>query len=247
MAGSPTPRFSAYVVDTATGILLAYQDSRPLNTLEKYDITINSVILYGSLAVSLNVLLTSMIVVRLSLHSWKLRNAVGPSAMTGRLYNAIIAMLVESCALLTIVSLVYLGLRAADNPVSNLFLPFLTQIQVRARLACLWRFPILKSSRLITVPDRPLLRSLSLCELQTREHQRLILPLRTPVRFALGTMETRQVKTRPFSMDIPRVREIPQLGLGLQVAIIKVVPVLRCGGVFRCMLLSYFVFVVSII
>ena len=243
----PTPRLSVYIVDAATGIFLAYQNSRPLNTLEKYGITANSGILYTSLAVFLNVLLTSMIVVRLFLHSWKFRNAIGTSAMTGGLYNTIVAMLVESCALYTIVFLVFIGLRAADNPVSNTFLPLLIQVQVRGDLACLWGLPTLKSCYLTTVLDRPSLLSSSPCELQTREHQRLMLPLGTPVRFALGTMETRQVKPRPFSMGVPRVREMPQLGLGSQVAITKAVPVLRYGGVCRCMLLSYFVFVIFIL
>ena len=226
----PTPKSSVHAVDTATGIFLAYQDSRPLNTLDKYGILVNSALLHTSLVVFLNVLLTSMIVARLFLHSWKFGNAIGTSAMTGGLYNAIIAMLVESCALYTIAFLVYIGLRATNSPVSNVFLPVLIQIQVRARLGCLWRFPIPKSCYLTTVSDRPLPRSLSPYELQTRENRRLVLPLGTPLRFAFGVVETRQVMTRPFPTGVPRVRELPQLGLGSQVAIIKLHQYLAAVG-----------------
>ena len=54
---------------------------------------------YLSISLSLNVLLTLMIIARLLLHSRQIQSAVGVAAGVGRLYRTIIAVLVESCAL----------------------------------------------------------------------------------------------------------------------------------------------------
>ena len=95
-----------------------------------------------SISASLNVLLTLMIVIRLVLHGRKIRTATGSPAEISRL-QAVSTILIESCALFTVSSLVVVGalVRAGSsgNPhvffpgsyVVDIFFPVLTQIQVR--------------------------------------------------------------------------------------------------------------------
>ena len=53
---------------------------------------------YLSVSVSLNILLTLMIVIRLILHTRNVRTAMGMSGIGG-LYKTIIVMLIESCVI----------------------------------------------------------------------------------------------------------------------------------------------------
>ena len=86
---------------------------------------------YFSISVSLNVLLTLMIVVRLVVYGRKIRVSAGsPVGITG-LYKTIATMLIESCALFAVSSLLFIGLLATANPVSIVFFPILTETQVR--------------------------------------------------------------------------------------------------------------------
>ena len=87
---------------------------------------------YISISLSLNVLLTFMIVVRLLLHSWNVRTATGSQAGTGGLYKSIATMLIESSALFAVSSLLTVVLWAIGHPVSNVFTPILAETQVRA-------------------------------------------------------------------------------------------------------------------
>jgi len=88
---------------------------------------------YLSISVSLNVLLTIMIVIRLILHS---RNILATRGAAGRigLYRAIITMLIESSALYAVNSLLLIGLLGAGNHAADTFLPILAETQVRAFL-----------------------------------------------------------------------------------------------------------------
>ena len=87
---------------------------------------------YFSISVSLNVLLTLMIVIRIVLHTKATRAALGITGIGG-LSKAIITMLIESCALHTTSSLLVLGpMSADDNPITNFFIPLLPVTQVRA-------------------------------------------------------------------------------------------------------------------
>ena len=89
---------------------------------------------YLSISVSLNVLLTLMIVIRLVLHTRNTRTALGMTGIGG-LSKSIITMLVESCALYSVSSSLVLGSMAVNfNPISNFFIPVLTQTQVRTFL-----------------------------------------------------------------------------------------------------------------
>jgi len=129
---SPPPiskQLQTHVLGIATGIMFLYQCSRPFDSLRHY--LFNFGISYYSIAVALNVLLTLMVVVRLFLHNRKVRSALGTQNASSGLYNAIIVMLVESCALYTVTFLLYVGLAAARNTAANVFFPILIQVQVR--------------------------------------------------------------------------------------------------------------------
>ena len=86
---------------------------------------------YLSISVSLNVLLTLMIVIRLILYTRKIRTAVGIAGIGG-LSKAIATMLIESCALYTMGSLLVIVPWIAGYTNAVTFVPFLSQIQVRA-------------------------------------------------------------------------------------------------------------------
>ena len=101
-------------------------------------------IAYVSISVSLNVLLTLMIVIRLILHARKVRNAIGSLAGISRLCKTISTMFVESCALFTVGSILVIGALATylynwdlgiyivGEIIMELSLPILAEIQVRA-------------------------------------------------------------------------------------------------------------------
>ena len=86
---------------------------------------------YFLISLSLNILLTLMIVVRLTLHTRDTRTALGIPGMGG-LWKAIVVTLVESCALYTVNSLLVIGPLGGGNSISNPFMTTLAQIQVRA-------------------------------------------------------------------------------------------------------------------
>ena len=91
---------------------------------------------YLSIPFSLNVLLTIMIIIRLILHARNTRAAVGMSGIGG-FSQTIVTMLVESCALYAVSTLLVLGSLGTDDgegPITNLFLAILPQTQVRAFL-----------------------------------------------------------------------------------------------------------------
>jgi len=73
------------------------------------------------LSVSLNVLLTLMIVVRLVLHSRNTQAVMGSPGGIGGLYRTIIAMLIESSALYAVSSLLVIGPISAGSPTAHIF------------------------------------------------------------------------------------------------------------------------------
>jgi len=85
---------------------------------------------YLSISLSLNVILTLMIVIRLVLHGKNFRAATGSSGGIGGLYKTIATMLVESSALFAVSSLLVIGSLAARSSLLGLFIPILFQTQV---------------------------------------------------------------------------------------------------------------------
>lgn len=82
---------------------------------------------YFVISVSLNILLTLTIVIRLALHGREIRATTGAPSRFSGLYKTIITMLIECSALYTVTSLLVLGTSTA-----NIFLPILAEAQVRA-------------------------------------------------------------------------------------------------------------------
>jgi len=87
---------------------------------------------YLSISLSLNVILTLMITVRLVLYGRNVRAATGSTAGIGGLYKTITTMLIESSAIFGVSSLLAIVTWGVDTPAVNVFLPILGEAQVRA-------------------------------------------------------------------------------------------------------------------
>ena len=106
------------------GIAFVYQTKHMSYTLW-------SALPYFSISLSLNVLLTLMIVIRLILHTRNTRTALGITGVGG-LCKAVVIILVESCALYAVNSLLVIGPLGAGNSTWTLFYAVIAQTQVRA-------------------------------------------------------------------------------------------------------------------
>ena len=87
---------------------------------------------YYSVSLSLSVILTLMIIVRLILHRRNVRKAIGVADSAGGLYTAVITMLVESYALYFVTFILFFAYWATGNWASELFAGVLSATQVRA-------------------------------------------------------------------------------------------------------------------
>jgi hypothetical protein len=130
---SSTATLLANLIETAMGILLVYQTSQPSGIWNS--LAANVGIPYFSISVSLNILLTLMIVARLILHDRNLKSAMGGPDRVGGLYKTVVTMLIESCALYALTSLLFIGPWYAKNHTSDIFLPILAEVQVRPAFA----------------------------------------------------------------------------------------------------------------
>ena len=121
----PAMTLRANIGSIVMGITFVYQAVIPTG------ITWSALPCY-SISLSLNVLLTLVIIIRLNVHARNTRVALGVTGIGG-LYKAVITMLVESCAILAVSPLLVIGSRGAGiSPIVNLFMPILYQTQVRA-------------------------------------------------------------------------------------------------------------------
>jgi len=87
---------------------------------------------YLPISLSLNIILTSMIVIRLVLHGRNVRLATGSPAGIGGLYKSIATMLIESSAIFAVSSVLVIGTWPTPKPVANVFPSILSETQVRA-------------------------------------------------------------------------------------------------------------------
>ena len=110
-----------------TGIILSYEQIK-LEGLATPAVFQNP---YYLISLSLNVLLTLMIVGRLALHSRNIRNAIGASSGAGGLYTAIITMLVESSAIYAIGCLLFVVPNITGSVSQAIFASTIGEIQVR--------------------------------------------------------------------------------------------------------------------
>ena len=102
--------------------MVVYQSAQLINSD-------SAVLPYFSISLSLNTLLTLMITTRLILHTRSIRTAMG--TRSGGLYKAIVTVLVESCALFAVNSILFIGLWGAHNYAERIFRSTLSQTQVR--------------------------------------------------------------------------------------------------------------------
>lgn len=89
---------------------------------------INYTLPYLGLSLALNIILTIAIVLRLMLLRYRIVSVLGPKY--GTQYTSIAAMIVESAALYSTVSIAFLILFGIGNAVSQVFLQSMNQIQV---------------------------------------------------------------------------------------------------------------------
>ena len=87
---------------------------------------------YLSISISLNIILTLMIVIRLLLRNRDIRAAMGSPAEIDRLYKALVTMLIESSALYAVSSFLVIGPWFAGYRDVITFWPVLTHTQVSA-------------------------------------------------------------------------------------------------------------------
>jgi len=114
------------MIDTAMGIMMLVGQAWGWNNPQT-PITGFFGLPYFAISVSLNTLLTLMIVVRLVLHGRDIHATTGAPSRFSGLYKTVVTMLVECSALYTVTSLLVLGASTG-----NIFLPILAEAQVRA-------------------------------------------------------------------------------------------------------------------
>ncbi|TDL25354.1 hypothetical protein BD410DRAFT_636923 [Rickenella mellea] len=114
-----------YLGSTALSILTLFQSARPGANLWTHTTTIFA-IPYWSLSLSVNLLVTLMIVFRLILWRNKVKEMLGPEH-TGT-YTSVAAMLIESAAPYSTVGLIYIICYARKSNFQHLVLPVLAQV-----------------------------------------------------------------------------------------------------------------------
>jgi hypothetical protein len=113
------------------GIMLIYQTSQPNSSIWD-SVAVSFGLPYFSISLSLNVLLTLMIIIRLVLQSGNIRTAMKAPSGATRLYKGVVTTLIESSAIYAVSSLLFVGPWGSGSHVADIFLPILAQTQVRA-------------------------------------------------------------------------------------------------------------------
>lgn len=153
--------------NVATGIGYIYQEASV--TMESATV-VNLATPYLTISLSLNMLLTLMIITRLILHRRDLRNAIGPSGGSSGLYIAVVAMIVESYALYAIGLLVQIILWARDSSDLVIISRAIGVVQVCGVSTLLRCFTTLGCRRLIAILYRSSLPISSFSESPSGEH-----------------------------------------------------------------------------
>jgi len=127
-----------YLADISMGVMTLWQTCRPKSTLWTAR-TVDWGLSYFVLSISLNVIITTLISLRILYHRRQIMKACPGAEGHTAPYTSIIAMLVESSALLAVFGLLFIGPYAKGSHVSNIFLPILTQVQIIAPLLIIKR------------------------------------------------------------------------------------------------------------
>ena len=123
---------SVNITDPATGIVFIYEmGPRYTAGVPTYLDPSNFSVPSLSISVALNVLLTLMIVARIVLPNRDIRNITKSPIKVGALYKAIVTSLVESCAVYSVICLIYILSWTKDLFCSGASLSVLVQTQVR--------------------------------------------------------------------------------------------------------------------
>ena len=101
--------------------MFIHQCSLPKNRVVGSAVEVDTGFTYFTVSFSLNLLLTSMIIIRLILHRRNIRSAMGASAGADQLYGTVITMLIESSAFYAISFLLFFGPWAAGNSLQGTF------------------------------------------------------------------------------------------------------------------------------
>lgn len=119
------------LIITAMGVAFLYQFSRP-NSITQNSLSIAH---FGtpfiSISLALNLILTLMIVVRLTWHNKNIRDAMGASPGIGGICKAVATILTESFALYAINFILYIRPYGTASIFQFLFWPILAETQVR--------------------------------------------------------------------------------------------------------------------
>lgn len=110
----------------ATACLFAYETSSPSGFFSKT--TTSFALPFFAISLSLNILLTLMIVLRLAAYRQKGRNIFGQAY--GQHYGSISTMFIESAALYTICSILLLATYATGHPINQIWLGISPAVQV---------------------------------------------------------------------------------------------------------------------
>ncbi|KAJ6631197.1 hypothetical protein B0H10DRAFT_1773766 [Mycena sp. CBHHK59/15] len=126
--------FSMFIASVGMGILWLIQISA---TSPFSSSTINYTLPYMSISLALNILVTIAIVARLFLYRRRISNAFGIEH--GSQYTSIAAMLVESAAIYSAFSILFLVPFGMNSALSQLFLQALSEIQIIATILIVFR------------------------------------------------------------------------------------------------------------
>lgn len=121
-----------YLASMAAGLGFIYETSQPGTIVWKITLIMDFGIPWFSISCSLNILLTLMIVGRLILYSKRERRTKESPRGVNGLYRAVATILIESCAIYAINSLLFIGLWGAENFTEDIFLAILNMTQVIA-------------------------------------------------------------------------------------------------------------------
>ena len=118
------------VTDTAMGIMLVFYQATQPETSAWSTVALNLNYPYFTISLSLNILLTLMILGRLVLYARDVKRAVGTTPGLSGIYKAVVVVLVESSSLYAVSFLLFIGPWGAKSQVSGIFLPILAETQV---------------------------------------------------------------------------------------------------------------------
>ncbi|KAF9480756.1 hypothetical protein BDN70DRAFT_804686 [Pholiota conissans] len=140
--GSPL-RFGAiafpglvYLGSLAMGFMFIIQNSLPNGSLWA-DGEIQFALPYFVLSVSMSIIATSIMILRMLLFKRKLQSILGKSHTSP--YTSVSAILVESCALYATFSIIFIVLFAINHPIQYVFLSALANVQIIATLLIIFR------------------------------------------------------------------------------------------------------------